>query len=425
MLPGLARSGSADAGASRAIEAARSVAAARSMDHRDRKRDNTSAYLLGGGFTVVALLLAASAGIPHTTVWLDIVLVAIVYSITSRVVFESAGGDAMAAQSVFVVAVFVLPLAYVPLTILIGVTLAWLAGRPELSWSAFSAEALAGWHTLGPVAVLAAVQATPPATGHWPWYLLALAAQFAIDGLVAVVRCNALGISTTSLVGPLRWTFAVDALLAPVGLAAVLASSDSSVALALACTPVGLLALLARDRAEHLEQAVSISAAYEQALTLATTDSLTELANRRAWTEATARAAIEHAADPMSRQVMILIADLDGLKAVNDTHGHDAGDELLQAAADVLRRAAPHGSVVARLGGDEFGILVVGGAGSGDDLAARVRRGAERHPLVRGHAVSLSIGMAACPPLTSVEDALVEADAASAADKSARRVQRN
>jgi diguanylate cyclase (GGDEF)-like protein/PAS domain S-box-containing protein len=56
--------------------------------------------------------------------------------------------------------------------------------------------------------------------------------------------------------------------------------------------------------------------------------------------------------------VSLIIADVDGLKAVNDTHGHASGDKLLRQAADILRSACRAEDVVARIGGDEFGILL-------------------------------------------------------------------
>jgi diguanylate cyclase (GGDEF)-like protein len=54
---------------------------------------------------------------------------------------------------------------------------------------------------------------------------------------------------------------------------------------------------------------------------------------------------------------MLLLADLDLFKQVNDTLGHDGGDEVLRVFARTLRQAAPAGALIARMGGEEFAIL--------------------------------------------------------------------
>jgi diguanylate cyclase (GGDEF)-like protein len=89
---------------------------------------------------------------------------------------------------------------------------------------------------------------------------------------------------------------------------------------------------------------------------LAFEDTLTGLANRRAVEDRLAELAAR------DEPAALLLGDLDGLKAVNDTAGHDAGDAVLRCAADVLRAAtgdAPD-AFPARLGGDEFCVLIPG-----------------------------------------------------------------
>ena len=88
-------------------------------------------------------------------------------------------------------------------------------------------------------------------------------------------------------------------------------------------------------------------------------DQLTDLANRRLLQSRLDAAGAE--ADKGRPSALILI-DLDEFKAVNDSHGHMVGDELLQAVAGRLRDAAGADCLVARLGGDEFAILCPGAA---------------------------------------------------------------
>ena len=87
----------------------------------------------------------------------------------------------------------------------------------------------------------------------------------------------------------------------------------------------------------------------------ANSDDLTGLANRRCFhRDATHR--ISDAARS-SRSTALILVDIDWFKQVNDTHGHEAGDETLCHVANTLLRVAPEGSLVARLGGEEFTIM--------------------------------------------------------------------
>ncbi|HEY8974539.1 MAG TPA: diguanylate cyclase, partial [Burkholderiaceae bacterium] len=108
--------------------------------------------------------------------------------------------------------------------------------------------------------------------------------------------------------------------------------------------------------------------AQERLQHLAHTDSLTGLANRF-----TLHGALR-AAIAQRRLVALLALDLDHFKLVNDTHGHAAGDQLLQHVAARLLACRRPADLVARLGGDEFAVLVLDDPGAAVDVDALSQR---------------------------------------------------
>jgi diguanylate cyclase (GGDEF)-like protein/PAS domain S-box-containing protein len=157
----------------------------------------------------------------------------------------------------------------------------------------------------------------------------------------------------------------------------------------------------------------------------ATHDSLTGLLNR-----AGLLARLDQLPDrPPS---VLLLVDLDGFKAVNDTHGHAAGDAVLVAVADRLRRLVRNGDDVGRLGGDEFVAVLrgVGGPESAADTVAAVVHRIEAElsaPVaVAGHrlAVGASVGIAWTSRTPGSHRLLAAADQAMYREKTARRDRR-
>lgn len=93
--------------------------------------------------------------------------------------------------------------------------------------------------------------------------------------------------------------------------------------------------------------------------------------------------------------VSLIICDIDGLKFVNDTLGHQAGDELLLTAAEIITNAAPEDSIVARIGGDEFTILLPDySVKLANYIADNIRKAIAEHNVTRSNILSISIGTA-------------------------------
>jgi diguanylate cyclase (GGDEF)-like protein len=102
----------------------------------------------------------------------------------------------------------------------------------------------------------------------------------------------------------------------------------------------------------QLALAVGRAELYSQVYAAAYRDPLTGLANRRAFDERLEAAC--------SGPVALLLGDVDGLKALNDGAGHEAGDDALRAVGRALTRCAGSGALAARIGGDEFALLLEG-----------------------------------------------------------------
>ena len=111
-------------------------------------------------------------------------------------------------------------------------------------------------------------------------------------------------------------------------------------------------------------------------------DPLTALPNRRLFYDR-----LEHALSHRADQVAVLFLDLDDFKTVNDTYGHQAGDDLLCDVADAIRSAVRGSDTVARLGGDEFAILLDRDAtvGMATALAGRVLAAIGTPKAIAGH----------------------------------------
>jgi diguanylate cyclase (GGDEF)-like protein/PAS domain S-box-containing protein len=156
----------------------------------------------------------------------------------------------------------------------------------------------------------------------------------------------------------------------------------------------------------------------------ADTDPLTGLANRRAL-ERTLAAALGRAG-ARARSVGLMMLDLDGFKAINDTRGHAAGDEALREVARRLSRSVRERDLVARLGGDEFVVVLTdlgGRSGAVQDSLARIQESLAEPIVFEGaeFVVGAAVGVATYPADGgNAEDLLGHADRAMYAAKSTR-----
>lgn len=154
---------------------------------------------------------------------------------------------------------------------------------------------------------------------------------------------------------------------------------------------------------------------------LARIDALTKLQNRRALEEALPGAVHHHRRH--HRDLSVLVADLDDFKGINDTFGHQVGDQVLRKVAQSLAAGLRLSDPCFRWGGDEFvALLPEAGIGVAQDIATRVRETVAlscRTP--DGRPVRITVGAAQLGSSESGEDLLARADAALLEGKAARR----
>ena len=162
----------------------------------------------------------------------------------------------------------------------------------------------------------------------------------------------------------------------------------------------------------------------DEVLFISRHDKMTQLYNRAYFTEK------EQELLQGTEGLAVFMFDVDGLKKVNDTLGHEAGDHLIVAAADSLRSCFRESDVLARVGGDEFAALAPGcGQEQAQQLLERVREAVslnnKQNP-ERPYQLSISAGFAVAGPENHADrhELIVQADQAMYRDKRMRKMQR-
>lgn len=171
---------------------------------------------------------------------------------------------------------------------------------------------------------------------------------------------------------------------------------------------------LAKERAELEHKAKQLSRLSRKLEQLANTDLLTALPNRR-YAERRLQQELVIALR-YGRPLSVMVLDLDHFKSINDRLGHAAGDQVLKHAAQVMQQTLRASDVLCRWGGEEFlAILPNADPAAVRRLAERLRLAlCERQPagLALERPVTVSIGVASCPPAQDANDLLHRADQA-------------
>jgi diguanylate cyclase (GGDEF)-like protein len=167
-------------------------------------------------------------------------------------------------------------------------------------------------------------------------------------------------------------------------------------------------------RISELEKMLSRQKELEEELrTLSLTDDLTGLYNRRGFfTLAEQQLKM---AKRLKRGVLLLYADIDNLKTINDTYGHREGASAIINTANILKATYRESDIIARIGGDEFVAFPVGALeDNAEAITSRLKNNIDTHNREsdRRYRLSVSIGIKECVPQSpyTLEDMINEAD---------------
>ncbi len=138
---------------------------------------------------------------------------------------------------------------------------------------------------------------------------------------------------------------------------------------------------------------------------LSRTDRLTQLYNRGFWEECLVRELKRWQRSP-NMQAALVMFDIDHFKRVNDTYGHQAGDEVIRVTASALRQQLRETDIGGRYGGEEFGAILVGADAEGSVVfAERLRADIERRLVMHeGMEIRYTISLGVAPLSTEVAD---------------------
>ena len=233
--------------------------------HRLARRERSSFLVFAGGFVTAATLLAVLMPSHRSPGVLAALLLVGAYAAAFRLDFEIGSGSAVPTQLVLVPMLFVLPTGYVPLAVAAGIVLGsvdeYIRGR--IHFERVLLPVVTAWHSVGPALVLGLAGERGLRLSDWPLYLGALLAQFVFDAVFSAGReWLALGVRPTVQLRAMTSVYAIDAGLAPIGLAVAFASESSSYGVVLSLPLVALLSNFARERRVRIDHELELRDAY-------------------------------------------------------------------------------------------------------------------------------------------------------------------
>ena len=268
---------------------------------------------------------------------------------------------------------------------------------PAPAWVVYAIDN-AGVRTLGAHGVSAAIEPAAVAVGQW---VLKHGAVCAAQDASADPRFSG-GSEAAVIAFPLQCRGRTVGAL--VGLDRTPSAREPKFAAPTQAALLGVLepAAIALDNALRVQRAEALSV----------TDDLTQLYNSRYLSQVLRRETKR--ASRSGRPLSLLFIDLDGFKAINDTHGHLYGSRALVEAAGLIRQSARETDVVARFGGDEFALILPDtGSEGAAAVGERIRERVNAYRFLQGDGLNIhltvSVGVATLPDVAASTEGLIQA----------------
>ena len=230
------------------------------------RREMVAEGIVGGGFAVAAVGLAATGPAPASVPWGAVALLVVCFAVLARVRFDVGAGFTVPTQLVFVPMLFLLPPQVVPAAVAAAFV---LAGVPDVVRRRLPPGRLAfrladSWFSFGAAAVLTLHGGGPAQVGDWWLYIAALVAQVVLDFAAGWVRDTLHGDapSPREQLIEARWVYTVDGLLSSVGLLVAFAAAGRPGLTVLVLPLAALMSMFAAERRTRLDHVIELSQAY-------------------------------------------------------------------------------------------------------------------------------------------------------------------